>query len=103
MTRRDATLVIALGLLVGLVVAANYIRVPYVILEPGPVTDTLGTVANGGGPNAGTSPVISIAGAKTQPSTGHLYLTTVQSLPCGARPSLWSAIKGWFSSTDAVE
>lgn len=103
MTRRDSTLVVALALLVGLIVAANYISVPYVVLEPGPVTDTLGTVETGHGKSAAQSPVISISGAKTQASSGHLYLTTVQSLPCGSKPSLWSAIRGWFSSRDAVE
>jgi PDZ domain-containing protein len=103
MTRRDTTLVIALGLLVAMIVAANYIKVPYVILQPGPVTDTLGTVKTGTGPGAGTSPVISISGTKTQTSSGHLYLTTVQSLPCGVRPTLWDAVQGWFDSHDAVE
>jgi PDZ domain-containing protein len=101
MTRRDSTLVIALAMLVGLIVAFNYIHVPYVVLQPGPVTDTLGTVTNA--PGSGPTPVITISGAQSQPTSGHLYLTTVQSLPCGDRPSLWAAIKGWFSSTDAVE
>ncbi|MBV9485004.1 MAG: PDZ domain-containing protein [Frankiaceae bacterium] len=67
------------------------------------MTDTLGTVQTGSGGNAETAPVISISGAKTQTSSGHLYLTTVQSLPCGTRPTLWEAIKGWFDDHDAVE
>jgi PDZ domain-containing protein len=103
-TRRDITLLVALALLVGLMVAAKFISVPYVILEPGPVTDTLGA-APAAHSTTGTTetPVISISGTKTQPSSGHIYLTTVQSLPCGHKPTLWTAVKGWFDKHDAVE
>jgi PDZ domain-containing protein len=103
MTRRATTLVIAVALLLGIVIAAHYIPVPYVILEPGPVTDTLGTAPTKPGAPASTAPVISISGAKTHPTSGHIYLTTVQSLPCGTKPSLVDAVKGWFNSHDAVE
>jgi PDZ domain-containing protein len=106
MTRRATTLVVALVLLLALVGVARFVTVPYVILLPGPVTDTLGNVpavdtANGqpGGP------VISISGARTQPTNGHLYLTTVSESPgrCDTHPTLWQAVKAWFSSTQTVE
>lgn len=106
MTRRATTLVVALALLVALVAVGRFVTVPYVILLPGPVTDTLGNVpavdtANGqpGGP------VISISGTRTQPTNGHLYLTTVSVLPghCDTHPSLWQAVKAWFSATQTVE
>jgi PDZ domain-containing protein len=96
------TLVIAASLILVLLIVANHLRVPYVILEPGPVTDTLGSApARQGGTT--TTPVISISGAKTHQTSGHIYLTTVQSLPCGTQPTLWGAVKGWFDSHDAVE
>jgi Lon-like protease len=104
--RRASTFGVALALLVVLVGVAFYIRVPYVILLPGPVTDTLGNV-----PGADTAtgkpggPVISISGAQTHASTGHLYLTTVEELPgdCASHPTLWATVKAWFSSTETVE
>jgi PDZ domain-containing protein len=106
MTRRAATLLVALAVLVGLVGVASFIKVPYVILLPGPVTNTLGNVpgvdtANG---KAG-GPVISISGVKTQPSSGRLYLTTVEELPgdCDSHPTLWEAVKAWFNSSQTVE
>jgi Lon-like protease len=106
MTRRATTLVVALVLLLALVGVARFVKVPYVILLPGPVTDTLGNV-----PAADTAdgqpggPVISISGAHTQPTSGHLYLTTVSETPgrCDTHPTLWQAVKAWFSSTQTVE
>jgi PDZ domain-containing protein len=97
---------VALAVLVVLLGVARVVKVPYVILLPGPVTDTLGNV-----PGVDTSngkpggPVIQITGATTQPTNGHLYLTTVEELPgdCSAHPSLWAAVKAWFSSTQTVE
>jgi PDZ domain-containing protein len=103
MTRRATTLVVALVMLVALLAVGRFLTVPYVILEPGPVTDTLGNV-----PSTDTTsrapggPVISITGATPQATTGHLDLTTVESLPCGDHPSLWSAVKAWFDDTEAV-
>jgi PDZ domain-containing protein len=106
MTRRATTFVVAAVLLIGLLGAARFVKVPYVILLPGPVTDTLGNI-----PGADTSngkpggPVIQISGTTTQPTSGHLYLTTVEELPgdCSAHPSLLDAVKAWFSSTQTVE
>jgi PDZ domain-containing protein len=106
MSRRTTTFGVALALLVVLIGVARVVKVPYVILLPGPVTDTLGNV-----PGVDTvnhkpgGPVVDISGARTQPSTGHLYLTTVEELPgdCSAHPSLWEAVKAWFSPTRTVE
>jgi PDZ domain-containing protein len=106
MTRRATTLVVALVVLAGLFVAARFITVPYVILLPGPVTDTLGNVPAGdtttGQPGG---PVISITGTKTQTSSGHLYLTTVEEQPgsCSVHPALTDAVRAWFNSTETVE
>jgi PDZ domain-containing protein len=106
MTRRATTLVVAVAVLVGLFVAARFITVPYVILLPGPVTDTLGNVPAGDTTNhqAG-GPVISITGAKTQPASGHLYLTTVEETPgsCSVHPHLIDVIRAWFDKTQTVE
>jgi PDZ domain-containing protein len=106
MSRRAATLGVALVTFVLLLGVARIVKVPYVILLPGPVTDTLGNVpgvdtAN----NQPGGPVIQITGAQTHATSGHLYLTTVEEVPgdCGSDPSLWEAVKAWFSSTQTVE
>jgi PDZ domain-containing protein len=106
MNRRVVTFVVATVLLLGMLVAISRLPVPYVVLSPGPVADTLGTVPTGDG-RAGQSgqPVIQISGVKTEPTNGHLYLTTVALSPgdCNAHPSLLEAIKSWFNSHETVE
>lgn len=52
-----------------LILVAVSIRVPYVILKPGPVFDTLGSDSG--------KPIIKISGTKTYPTTGELNMTTV--------------------------
>lgn len=107
MTRRATTLGVAAVLLVVLIVVGGlFLRVPYVILEPGPVTDTLGQV-----PAADTATghpggdVIQITGAKVQPSSGHLYLTTVGIDPgsCSDDPTIHQALTAWWDSDETVE
>ncbi|MDQ1699129.1 MAG: Lon-like protease [Frankiaceae bacterium] len=99
MSRRGITLLVAAGLALILGVLASVMPVPYVILVPGPPTDTLGAVPGG------KDPVISVTGAKTYDSGGQLYLTTVgvEPGPCDAHPSLWQAMRAWFDSHEAVE
>jgi PDZ domain-containing protein len=85
---------------------ARVVKVPYVILLPGPVTDTLGNVPGADTPTGKPGgPVIQISGAQTHATTGHLYLTTVEELPgdCSDNPSLWQAVRAWFSRTQTVE
>lgn len=99
MSRRGITLLTAAGLALVLGVLAALLPVPYVILLPGPATDTLGPV-----PGSSTN-VISVDGAKTYDGGGHLYLTTVgvEPGPCSAHPSLWQAMRAWFDPYEAVE
>lgn len=100
MSRRGLTLLVAAGLALILGVLAAVLPVPYVILVPGPPTDTLGAVPGS------TRPVVSVTGAKTYDDNGgHLYLTTVGVFPgpCDAHPSLWRALGAWFDSHEAVE
>lgn len=106
MTRRGITFGIAAVLLAAMVITALRLPVPYVVLVPGPVTDTLGNIPAGESANGQAGgPVIRISGAKTQPTDGHLYMTTVGIEPgsCSAHPTLIDAIKAWFRSTETVE
>ncbi len=106
MSRRTVTFGVAIVLFVGLLITAVRIPVPYVVLAPGPVTDTLGTIPRGEATDGSAGgPVIRISGAKVERTSGHLYLTTVGVLPgsCSAHLQLVDAIKAWFSSTKTVE
>lgn len=74
------TLVLA-GLLVALL--GQVISMPYVVFQPGPAIDVLG----GDGSNTST---IGITGAKTYPTGGALYMTTVSQFGGPGRPlSVW--------------
>jgi PDZ domain-containing protein len=102
MSRRGLTLAVAGALLVLLVALGSVLPVPYVVLVPGPVTDTLGSVSTG----AQTSrPVVSASGARTYPTSGHLFLTTVGVVPgsCSDHPTLWQALQAWWNHEDSVE
>lgn len=70
--------------------------VPYVMLQPGPTTNTLGDSAKG-------QPLIEITGRQTYPDTGHLNFTTVayQGGP-GNRIDLLTALRGWLDPKTAV-
>jgi len=64
-------------LLIGLAAAAlvipsvaAFVSVPYAVLSPGPITNTLGEVAKG-------KPLIEISGTPSYPTTGELNFTTV--------------------------
>ena len=97
MSRRALTLVVTAALLAVLGVAGSVLPVPYVALQPGPITDTLGEVPGG------SSPLIVIKGHKTYPTEGKLALTTVSVVGDPQHhPSLFAAISDWFSSDTAV-
>lgn len=90
-SRRALTTVLALALAVGLALAALFVRVPYVVLSPGPAFDTLGQVAG--------QDVLKVTGGKTYPTDGALDATTV-SVTDGV--SLLEAMAAWLSRGDAV-
>src|SRR3954468_13327811 len=93
MSRRALTLTLTAVLVVVLGILTSVLPVPYVVLVPGPVTDTLGSIGT-----SPTVPVVSATGAQTYPTQGHLYLTTVGVVPgaCDAHPTLWQGRgRGW--------
>jgi PDZ domain-containing protein len=95
LTGRAITLAVAMVATALLVAGASVIPVPYAITAPGPTLDTLGSHDG--------SPLISVAGAPTYPSTGELRLTTV-SLGGGDRTpvSLAGLVRGWLDGTRTV-
>jgi len=95
MTRRVLVLAVAGFLTVLLAATAALLPVPYVRLQPGPTTNTLGKV--------GDTDLIRIEGRRTYPDRGHLDLVTVSVLG-GPRErlDLFSAFKGWLDDSVAV-
>jgi PDZ domain-containing protein len=95
MSRRVLVLAVAGFLTVLLAAVAALLPVPYVALQPGPTTNTLGQV--------GSTDLIRIDGRQTYPDRGHLDLVTVSVLG-GPRQrlDLFTAMRGWLSDAIAV-
>ncbi len=90
------------ALVVALVVllVLTFLPTAYVIQQPGPVYNTLGTAQNAGGEDV---PLITIDGAETYPTDGSLDLLTVQVVGNPQRTPSWLELAGaWFDRTRAV-
>ncbi|MCS5719099.1 PDZ domain-containing protein [Herbiconiux sp. CPCC 205763] len=94
--RRGWTILVV-ALVLGLVM--SFLPAPYVIEQPGPVYNTLGSQEQGGK----DVPLISIDGAQTYPTAGTLDLLTVsvRGTP-ESRPSWAELLSSWFDSSRAV-
>ena len=78
-----------------LLLVAAFTPVPYVILEPGPVFDTLGS-------DSGKS-IIRISGTKTYPTTGELNMTTVSETGGPEQGvNLFQAVWAWVNPDASV-
>jgi len=97
MSRRGVTLLIASVGVIGAMLVATLLPVPYVALLPGPTYNTLGPL-NG-------KPIVSITGHRVYSTSGHLNMVTVSYIGGpGARPpfNIWAAIQAWLSPHNAV-
>ena len=89
-------LVVALVILLVL----TFLPTAYVIQQPGPVYDTLGTAKTADG---GEVPLIQVEGAETYPTAGTLDLLTVQVVGNRERTPSWIELaQAWFDRTRAV-
>ncbi|HYN29795.1 MAG TPA: PDZ domain-containing protein [Dermatophilaceae bacterium] len=74
------------------------VPLPYVVMRPGPATDTLGEVKG--------RPIITIEGTRTYPATeesGELLFTTVRVVGGpGVRVNAFDVVSGWASRQDSV-
>ncbi|MFJ6652061.1 PDZ domain-containing protein [Microbacterium sp. NPDC091313] len=78
----------------------TFLPTAYVIQQPGPVFNTLGTVQNSDGEDV---PLISVADAETYETSGALDLLTVQVVGNpDRRPSWFELAQAWFDPTRAV-
>lgn len=97
MSRRAVTLLIAGVGVIGALLVAAVVPVPYVALMPGPTYNTLGPL--------GGKPIVEINGHRTYPTSGHLNMVTVQFLGGpGANPpfNIFAALQAWLSPHEAV-
>jgi Lon-like protease len=93
MRRRGVTLLVGTVVLIVLVAGSFVgIQVPYVELGPGPTWNTLGT-------DHGKQLIAITPADKTSDSKGQLRMVTVG---VEDQISLWQAIRGWLSPSDAV-
>jgi len=97
MSRRAVTLLIASVGVIGALLVAALLPVPYVALLPGPTYNTLGPL--------GHKPVVEISGHRTFPTDGHLNMVTVSYIGGpGAQPpfNIFAALQAWLSPHNAV-
>lgn len=74
----------------------SFIKVPYAVESPGPVTDTLGELDDG-------TQLVRVEGAKTYPTDGDLYFTTVRILGGpGRHISVWEWVSGKLDPNSRV-
>lgn len=92
MTRRTYTLVAGIVLLVALIVGASQLPTQYAAMGPGVTFNTLGKDTDG-------KQVVDVSGRSTNKTSGNLNMTTVSELD---HLDILSAIRGWFSSDEAV-
>ncbi|GAA2632121.1 MULTISPECIES: YlbL family protein [Streptomyces] len=94
MPRRTATMLASTLVLFALLCAGVFIKVPYSEMSPGPTVNTLG--------DSHGAPVLSIAGRKTYPTSGHLNMTTVRVTGADYDMSLVEAVYGWLAGDNIV-
>jgi PDZ domain-containing protein len=85
------------GLFLGIAAAAvlSMIGLPYVVMEPGPISNTLGKVEG--------QQLITVKGAETYPTDGSLNFTTVRVLGSpGDKVTLWDVLRAGVDPTSDV-
>ena len=96
--RRAVTLAVSGTLLAGFAAGALFQTVPYAELSPGPTFDVLGTQDG----SANGTPLITITGHQTYPTTGQLRMVTVGVSEESYQMPLGEALVGWLSSDEAI-
>jgi PDZ domain-containing protein len=87
---------IAMFVGIALGAAMGVVHLPYAILQPGPIANTLGNGSTG-------KPLVTVSGKATYPTTGALDFTTVAVLGGPTNPvNGWEWISGHLDGTNAV-
>jgi len=96
LSRSTIVWLVAMFLAIVLGSAMGVVHLPYAILQPGPVTNTLGNGPDG-------KPLITVGGKPSYPTTGALDFTTVAVLGGPTNPvNVWDWIGGQLDRTNAV-
>jgi PDZ domain-containing protein len=96
LTRRSTGMLVGAFLAITVAALMVIVTLPYAIMEPGPITNTLGKGADG-------KPLVEVTGHETYPTSGALDFTTVRVIGGpGARPSVWQVILAWLDPNGAV-
>ncbi|MGL5809572.1 MAG: YlbL family protein [Nocardioides sp.] len=95
MTRSTRYVVIAVPLLLGLLAAALFAPLPYVVYSPGPTVDVLGENKDG-------EEYITIDGATSYRDDGELRMTTVYVSYPDATVNIFKVMKAWVSPEESV-
>ncbi|WAU85042.1 PDZ domain-containing protein [Streptomyces sp. Qhu-G9] len=94
MPRRTATMLASTLMLIALLCAGVFIKVPYSEMSPGPTVNTLGEHDG--------EPVLRISGRKTYATSGHLNMTTVRVTSADYNMNLAEAVYGWLAHDQKV-
>jgi PDZ domain-containing protein len=94
MPRRTATMLASTLMLIALLCAGVFIKVPYSEMSPGPTVNTLGEHDG--------EPVLQISGRRTYGTSGHLNMTTVRVTSADYKMNLVEAVYGWLAHDDKV-
>ncbi len=81
-------------ILIALLCAGVFIRVPYAEMSPGPTVNTLS--------DHDGEPVLQISGHKSYPASGHLNMTTVRVTSADYRMNLIESVYGWLADDRLV-
>lgn len=81
-------------MLIALLCAGVFIKVPYSEMSPGPTVNTLGEHDG--------EPVLRISGRKTYATSGHLNMTTVRVTSADYNMNLAEAVYGWLAHDQKV-
>lgn len=100
MSRRTVAGIWALVVAMVVLLVITFLPTSYVVQQPGPVYNTLGTALTADGEEV---PLISVEGARTYPTAGSLDLLTVQTQGNRERtPSWFELATAWFDPSQAV-
>ncbi|MEO5983608.1 MAG: PDZ domain-containing protein [Pedococcus sp.] len=93
--RRSSASLVALFLAIALGALSTLVGLPYVVMKPGPITNTLGQLSG--------KDLITVSGAPTYPTEGALDFTTVRvSGGPGFRVTVWDVLKGALDPSEEV-
>ena len=94
--RRSVATLVGGFLVIALAALSTMVGLPYIVLKPGPVTNTLG--------KAEGKQLITVSGAKTYPTEGALDFTTVRVAGGpGSKVTVWDLLQAAVRSSEEIE